>query len=80
MAVNKINSVLYSGVAKVSGKTTAQLSKMAGQTLSASAGGGATTASRWVVVHDDRDVSYISNSDAVAANNNWTTYVIFNDI
>ena len=77
MAVNKINSVLYSGVAKVSGKTTAQLSKMAGQTLSASAGGGATTASRWVVVHDDRDVSYIPNADAVAANDNWTTYDAF---
>tara|TARA_Y100001938_G_scaffold55080_1_gene76844 strand:- start:3017 stop:4165 length:1149 start_codon:yes stop_codon:yes gene_type:complete len=76
MAVNKISGVLYSSVAKVSGKTTAQLSKMGGQTLSASAGG-ATTASRWVVVHDDRDISYIPNADAVAANDNWTTYDSF---
>ena len=36
MAINKINGIAYSGIAKISGKTTAQLTKFNGQTLSVS--------------------------------------------
>ena len=78
MSVNKINGILYTNIAKVSGKTKAQLSKMVAKTLSGSSEpSGPATATRWVVVHDDRDISYIPNSDVVSATDNWSTYDSF---
>ena len=37
---------------------------------------GSTTATRWVIAHDDRYISTITNSD-VLAGNNWTSYDSF---
>ena len=66
MGIAKVNNVAGSAVAKVNGVTVSSIAKVNDVEAAAAA-----TATRWVMVHDDRRVSYISNTDMLAGNN-WT--------
>ena len=67
----KINGVAAADIAKIDGVTKSSISAFVGCTTPSE---GAT---RWVMVHDDRNVSHIPVAEISASSGGWSTYDAF---
>ena len=68
----KLNGVAAADIAKINAIDKSSISKINNMTVPSTG----TTATRWVIVQDDRRISHATNSD-VLAGNAWTTYDAF---
>ena len=68
--INQINDVAVANISQVNDVAKANISEVNDQ------GVAATSATRWVIAHDDRRISHATNSD-VLAGNAYTTYDAF---